>query len=139
MDGQINLANCMNSRPKHTFGGCTGCVCRNCLYWWSQRCPFGGCWDDYRAIADPYNKAHPAEPARTWWSDWNKPGEQEHWCRGGINYPVYHCSCFVKYQGQQVKTCLKANVSVYQGGYIECCLIENYGCEKCYEEFMRRK
>ena len=41
----------------------------------------------------------------------------------------------VKYKGQQVKECLKENVSVFQDGYIRCGLVENLGCEKCYKEF----
>ena len=95
-------------------------------------------WDDHRAETDPYDKAHPGEPPRTYWSNWNKPGEQEHWCRGGENYPVTYCPHFVKYKGQQVKTCLKANVSIFQDGYIDCSLVENFGCEACYREFEER-
>ena len=94
--------------------------------------------DDHRANTDPYNKAHPGKPPRTYWSNWNKPGEQEHWCRGGENYPVTYCPHFVKYKGQQVKTCLKANVSVFQDGYIDCNLVESFGCEACYREFEER-
>lgn len=138
-EGQIILEEYLSKRPERTFGGCTGCICRNCLYWWSMRCPFGECWDDHRAATDPYDKAHPGKPPRTLWSDWNKPGEQAHWCRGGINYPVYYCPHFVKYKGQQVKSCLKANVSIFQDGYIECCLINNFGCERCYEEFLAKE
>ena len=73
-----------------------------------------------------------------WWSNWNKPGEQAHWCRGGTFYPTYTCKHFVKYKGQQVKTCLKYNVSVFQDGYIECGLVDTLGCEKCYEEFEKK-
>ena len=138
MDGQMNLEEWNNSIARHTWGGCTGCACRNCLYWWSSRCPYGECWDDHRANTDPYNKAHPGKPPRTYWSNWNKPGEQEHWCRGGENYPVTYCPHFEKYKGQQVKTCLKANASIFQDGYIDCSLVENMGCEACYREFEER-
>lgn len=138
MNGQITLEEWNNSRVKHTWGGCTDCACRNCLYWWSSRCPYGECWDDHRAKADPYNKTHPGEPPRTYWSAWNKPGEQEHWCRGGRFYPISYCAEFVKYKGQQVKTCLKANVSIFQDGYIDCSLVENMGCKACYREFEER-
>ena len=83
-------------------------------------------------------QAHPDQPPRKWWSDWNKPGEQAHWCRGGTFYLTYTCKHFVKYKGQQVKTCLKYNVSVFQDGYIECGLVDTLGCEKCYEEFEKK-
>lgn len=33
---------------------------------------------------------------------------------------IPHCEHFVKHTGQQVKECLKANVSVFQDGYIQC-------------------
>ena len=138
MDGQMNLEEWNNSRVRHTWGGCTGCACRNCLYWWSSRCPYGECWDDHRAQINPYNKVYPDKPPRKCWSNWNKPGEQEHWCRGGRFYPISYCAEFVKYKGQQVKTCLKANVSIFQDGYIDCSLVENIGCEACYREFEER-
>ena len=133
--GQINLKEYIDQRPRN----CCTCVCRSCLYWWSGRCPYGGCWDDYRAETEPYGRAHPDAPLRKGWSHWNEPGERDHWCRGGVFYPVFYCPRFAKYAGQQVQTCLKANVSVFQDGYIACSLIENYGCEKCYEEFMRKE
>lgn len=136
--GQMNIPEYQQDRDGITFGGCGRCICRNCLYWWSGRCPYGGCWDNHRAETDPYDKAHPGKPPRTAWSDWNKQGEQAHWCRGGVAYPVYHCPKFVKYQGQQVKECLNAMVSVYQDGYILCSLVETLGCEACYREFEAR-
>ena len=135
--GQIELKDYLRREyPEWTWGGCGKCACRACLYWWSQRCPYGGCWDDHRADVDPYDRAHPEEPPRTWWSDWNKPGEQAHWCRGGENYPMYEeCSHYVRYEGQQIKTCLKANVAIFQDGYIECGIINTFGCQRCYEEW----
>lgn len=138
MEGQMNLEEWSNSQKKIAIGGCIDCACGACLYWWSSRCPYGGCWDDHRAQANPYNKAHPWEPPRKYWSNWNKPGEQEHWCRGGTCYPISYCPEFVKYKGQQIQTCLKASVSVFQDGYINCSLVESMGCEACYKEFEER-
>lgn len=135
MEDQITLGEWSKSLDHKTFAGCAGCICRKCLYWWSSRCRYGECWDDHRAIIDPYDKAHPDQPFRKLWSNWDKLGEQAHWCRGGIIYPIHYCKSFVKYKGQQVKTCLKANVSVFQDGYISCGIIDSVGCERCYEEF----
>lgn len=115
---------------------CNNCICRDCLYWWSSRCPYGRCYDDHRAQVDPYDKAHPGEPPRTSWSDWE--AQQAYWCRGGIFYPVGHCGHYVEYKGQQVRECLKALVSVFQDGYIWCSLIDCIGCQKCYEEFEKK-
>lgn len=134
MDRQIDFEEYIKSQRK-LFPSCSHCVCQSCLWRNSGRCPYGKCYDDKRAIDNPYNAAHPEEPPRISWSNWNKPGEQAHWCRGGIFYPVTYCKDFVKYQGCMVKECLKANVAVYQDGYIECSLIDNFGCERCYEEF----
>lgn len=139
MIGQISLKEWERSFNHKTFVGCESCVCRHCLFWWSSRCRYGECWDDRRAIFNPYDKAHPNQPPRTFWSNWDKPGEQAHWCRGGTTYPIHYCKSFVKYKGQQVKTCLKANVSIFQDGYIDCSIIDSVGCEKCYEEFERRQ
>ena len=61
-----------------TLGGCGPCVCKKCLLWWSRRCPRGGCWDEWRARHEPW-----PGPVRRQWTDWDKPGEQAHWCRGG--------------------------------------------------------
>lgn len=133
MKGQISLEEYLSSRDKSTLGGCK-CICKNCLYWWSSRCPYGECYDDLRAIEKPYDKAYPEKSPRAGWSDWDKPGEQQHWCRNGIFYPTHYCEHFVKYKGQQVKSCIKANVSIFQDGYINCSMLESYGCERCYEE-----
>ena len=59
MTGQISLIDYIHDRDGVTFGGCGKCVCRSCLYWWSGRCPYGGCYDKHRAEIDPYDKAHP--------------------------------------------------------------------------------
>lgn len=135
MGEQISIEQWMESRKEMTWGGCTGCICRSCLFWWSSRCPYGDCWDDYRAKTNPYDKTHPDQPPRTLWSNWNKPGEQAHWCRGGTHYPNYHCEHFVKYKGQQVKHCLRSTVSVFQDGYISCSIIDSVGCERCFKEW----
>lgn len=119
------------------FPSCSKCVCRSCLMWWSERCPYGGCYDDLRAKENPYNKVHPDQSPRTAWSNWNKPGEQAHWCRGGVIYPQKHCDKFVKYHGCKIKECIKAPVTVYQDGYISCSLVESVGCDVCYQEFLQ--
>lgn len=140
MTGQISLIDYIHERDNITFGGCGKCVCRSCLYWWSGRCPYGGCWDNHRAETDPYDKAHPDEPPRTAWSYWDKPGEQAHWCRGGTFYPAHYCPSFTKYNEEQhvAKDCLMAIVEVYQDGYIRCGLVDLFGCESCYREFEDR-
>lgn len=138
MKGQMTIDDYLKSQRRITFGGSDHCICRNCLYWWSQRCPHGECYDDYRASYEPYDKAHPDRPPRKAWSDWDKPGEQAHWCRGGIFYPISYCEHFVKYKGCTIKECLKCNVAVYQDEYIDCSMLDACGCEKCYEEFEKR-
>lgn len=138
MTGQITLEEYLQSRHK-TFPTCGDCVCNNCLYWWSSRCPYGKCYDDHRAETDPYDAAHPDRPPRKWWSDWNKHGEQAHWCRGGDLYPVSYCHHFVKYDaGQDIRDCLCAPVSVYQDGYIWCSIVDSIGCQECYRRFLER-
>ena len=132
---QISISDYLQARDNVRFKHCSQCVCRNCLYWWSGRCPYGACFDDHWAETDPYDKAHPDEPPRMWWSHWNKPGEQAHWCRGGTFHPVSYCPHFTKYKGCQVKQCLKCNVAVYQDGYIACSLVDTLGCTECYKEF----
>ncbi|MDD3338452.1 MAG: hypothetical protein PHS82_06295 [Lachnospiraceae bacterium] len=132
MNGQINIF----EYEKEISGSAMLCkpyICNRCLYWWSSRCPYGKCYDDHRSKISPYDKAHPDRPPRTAWSNWKT--DQAYWCRGGIFHPTIHCEHFIKYSGQQVKECLKANVSVFQDGYIGCSLVEKFGCEKCYEEW----
>lgn len=132
--GQVDIFEYLReSRP--IIPNCSHCVCRRCLYWWSGRCPYGGCYDDRRAQEEPYDKVHPDRSPRMAWSNWDRPGEQAHWCRGGAFYPEQYCINFVKYKGCKVKECLKANVAVYQDGYIQCSLVDSIGCEKCYKEF----
>ena len=134
IEGQMNLLEMYYALEVSM--GCDSCVCKRCLYWWSDRCPYGRCYDDLRAEDDPYPKAHPGEPPRKFWSDWQKPGEQEHWCRGGVFYASYWCWHYVRYTGQQVRTCMECNVSVFQDGYIQCSYPP--GCEECYQRFEER-
>ena len=114
---------------------CSDC-CMKCLYWWSSRCPHGGCYDDLRAKINPREKA--TGEHWTFWSRCEEPGEQDHWCRGGMHYPVKIedvCKSYVNYEGQTVKKCLYANVSVFQDGYIGCSIVHTMGCEECYRRF----
>lgn len=99
---QVTMSEYLKTRYG-SFPHCGSCVCQKCLYWWSGRCPEGECYDDKRAKEEPYNKAFPERSPRTQWSNWNLPGEQAHWCRGGTFYPVSYCEHFVKYQGICVK------------------------------------
>ena len=138
IQGQMSIEEYIKNRA-HALLICGGCVCQRCLYCWSGRCPYGGCWDDHRAQVDPYDQAHPDGLPRRTWSNWDAPGEQAHWCRGGTFYPTYYCQYFVQYEGQSVKSCLKENVSIFQDGYIRCGLVDMLGCEKCYEEFLASK
>lgn len=137
MEDQINIFEYMAKEyPKMSLNGCGNCICRHCLYWWSNRCPFGKCWDDHRAQVNPYDKAHPDGPQRTGWSNWKT--DQAYWCRGGVCYPAYECEIYVKYTGQRVETCLDANVQVFQDGYILCSLVDIARCKQCYERWERK-
>lgn len=107
---------------------CRDCVCNYCLYWWSSRCPYGECYDDNRAKVDPYTDHH---PVRKLWSNWDKPGEQAHWCRGGALYPAEDCEHFVQYAGGKVVDCARAVTVEYQDGYIECSVRQSMSCEEC--------
>jgi hypothetical protein len=87
---QVTMSEYLKTRYG-SFPHCGSCVCQKCLYWWSGRCPEGECYDDKRAKEEPYNKAFPERSPRTQWSNWNLPGEQAHWCRGGTFFIIqYH-------------------------------------------------
>ena len=120
---------------------CGSCLCRNCLLWWSNRCPYGGCYDDHRAEVIPYDKAHPNEPPRKLWSEWNRPGEQAHWCRGGTLYPAETCEHHIQYQRDKAKVmcCFDSNVVVYQDGYVQCSIIDSVGCQECWRRFQEKR
>ena len=140
MKGQIELLDYLKSieQPKAEMG-CEKCYCKDCLYWWSSRCPYGICWDDHRAEVNPYTKAFPDNPPRTGWSSWNRCGEQEHWCRGGMFYPERKCKHYVKYEGQTIEECVDANIAVFQDGYVQCSLKESIGCDACIAQAEGRK
>lgn len=74
---------------------------------------------------------------RKTWTNWNLPGEQALWCRGGIFYPISSCVHYVRYERDKtiVRTCLLENVQVFQDGYILCGLVNILGCKYCYEQF----
>lgn len=131
--GQISM---LETPPKMTVAGCGDCLCRNCLFWWSGRCPYGECYDAHRAEIMPYDLAHPDKPPRTYWSNWEN--DQAAWCRGGFMYPQYVCEHYRKYTGSIVTDCLKACVQKFQDGFMRCGVGENFDCEKCYAEFMER-
>lgn len=128
--GQLTIIDYCVQKQKIAFGS-ENCVCKSCLYWWSSRCPYGDCYDDYRAKTDPYDKAHPDQSPRTAWSNWNKPGEQAYWCRGGMFHPVSYCKNFVKYAGSSVEDCVAAPIQVFQDGFVNCSLKDSIGCEAC--------
>lgn len=134
MDGQISLYEWLTDYTP--TDGCR-CMCRECLYWWSDRCPYGSCYDDERARRNPYDRAHPEKPPRTWWTNWKT--DQAYWCRGGVMYPAKYCQHFVRYEGQVVKNCLECNVSVFQDGYILCSIVDTVGCGECYRRFEERR
>ena len=118
-----------------SMGGCGPCVCKKCLLWWSGRCPRGGCWDEWRAAHEPW-----PGPVRRQWTDWDRPGEQAHWCRGGACYAARACPDYIEYEADKtiVQDCLEGAVVKYQDGYIQCSMIEVMGCEECYRRFEER-
>lgn len=128
--GQIDIFGYLKQN-RSMFPHCGQCLCQNCLYWWSKRCSYGDCYDDHRAKFDPYDKAHPDRPPRKMWSNWNKPGEQAHWCRGGMFYPTKYCEHFVKYEGSIVEDCVDAPIQIFQDGYTVCSLKDMIGCDEC--------
>lgn len=139
MNSQITLSEWLKNKEHPRTGYCDECYCRDCLYWWSFRCPYGHCWDDHRAKVKPFNKLFPDQSPRTQWSDWNKPGEQAHWCRGGVLYPERKCEHYIKYEGQTIEDCVRANVQVFQDGYMICTLKDAIGCDACIAEADGRK
>lgn len=110
---------------------CSECLCIYCLYLWSGRCRYGNCYDDYRAKSDPYTKHY---PERHIWSNSCKPGEQEHWCRGGIFFPTEECESFEQYEGQKIEQCHKASTRVFQDGYRICPMMVDGSCDQCMRE-----
>ena len=127
--GQLSIEDLLKNKTRAFH--CGNCSCKSCLYWWSSRCPHGDCYDDHRAKIEPYDKTYPDKPTRTSWSNWNKPGEQAYWCRGGIFYSANYCDHFKKYKGSKVEDCVAAPIQVFQDGFIRCSLKESIGCEVC--------
>ena len=119
------------------LSGCSKCICRDCMHWWQGKCPYGSCYDDKRAKENSYINAH-GGVERKLWSDWNKPGEQDHWCRGAFFYGTNVCEHYIHYEGQTIKKCLCANISVFQDNSIRCPLVEAIGCEECYRRFTEK-
>lgn len=115
---------------------CSGCVCTYCLHQnKGSGCPYGICYDDYRAAADPYTQHM---PERHLWSRSHDTGEQEHWCRGGIFYPAEDCQHFIQYDGRTIEQCHKANIEIFQDGTKTCCMMVDGTCERCLKEMDRR-
>lgn len=114
---------------------CGDCLCTYCLHRWKGDCRYGKCYDDHRAVTDPYTDHH---PERHMWSDSRKPGEQEHWCRGGIFYHTEECEFFVEYEGQTVEQCVKSNIQVFQDGSRVCSMMVNGSCERCLTELSNK-
>lgn len=69
-----------------------------------------------------------------WWSS-RCPCADEGNCRHGRYYTIGYCERWVKYEGSQVKDCLRAVVQIYQDGYINCSLLDCVGCETCMKEW----
>lgn len=116
-----------------SVAGCGSCICRNCMLWWSSRCPYGECFDSWRAQNEPYDAAHPNAPPRKEWTNWAQ--DQAYWCRGGVYYPASHCEHFAPYTGSVVKSCLLSNVQLWPDGHIQCSIVDTIGCEECYRRF----
>lgn len=131
---KFNVNEQLGIYPQSSIYGCTECLCKDCMMWWSHRCPYGGCYDDYRSKETPYDVVHPGELRRNW-ANWES--DQAYWCRGGVTYPTHVCSRYVNYEGSKVRECLKCNVQVFQDGYISCPIVDTVGCAACYEEFER--
>lgn len=131
MNGQITLSEWVKNKKRPKMGNCSECCCETCLYKWSVRCPYGHCWDDYRAKLKPFNKLFPDQSPRKLWSNWKKSGEQAHWCRGGIFYPEHKCKHYVEYVGSSLEDCIAAPIQLFQDGYVICTLKDSIGCEAC--------
>ena len=122
----------INSDYDPSLCGCGDCSCTTCLLYQSQRCTHGECWDDWRAKNEPW----PGRERRAW-TNWALPGEQAHWCRGGIFYGQRKCPDWIEYQREKtvVRVCFGECITQFQDGYIMCGLINLQGCEKCMEMY----
>lgn len=112
---------------------CTDCVCFTCAHYryYVGDCPYGDCIDDKRARDDPYPYGR-----RTGWSECDRPGEQEHWCRNGMFYPLTECGHYRRHEGKgSVKWCFGQNVTQYKEG-VSCWTIRSGGsCEDCVKRW----
>lgn len=136
LPGQISVFDQLEPHQVR-IGGCGSCVCEICMRRWQSKCPFGGCWDDRRAEIMPYDVTHGGK-IRDLWSDWAKPGEQAHWCRGGCFYPAYVCEHFVPYERPLIRECLNAPVTIWKDGTLDCALVGVIGCEECMRQWEER-
>lgn len=109
---------CFNTVPAAT---CGRCICKQCLYYASGRCPHGACYDSLRA------KVYP------------RSTEQVNWCKGGVFYQSHHCNEFVQFSGCRVVECLQAVVIKYQDNHIQCPLVDTVGCEECMTSWQRQQ
>lgn len=135
-DGQISI---FDMEPVGVrIGGCGGCVCTDCMKRWQMSCPYGECFDDYRAEMKPYDAAHPGV-VRKGWSHWNKPKEQAHWCRGGDFFLALFCEKYTPYIKPRIMECLNAPVTVWADGRIDCALVDAWGCEECMRIWEQRR
>lgn len=116
---------------------CGECVCTFCMHWWKCDCPYGTCYDDHRAEIRPREKETGIH--RTGWSNCERPGEQDHWCRGGIFYPSEDCEKFEQYEGQTIVQCHRANYSEFQDGSRRCAMFDENGtCSRCLSELSKK-
>lgn len=136
LPGQLSIFD--RTEPKPVTGGCGDCVCMECVRWWQSSCPHGACWDDRRAEIMPYDAAHGGE-IRDLWSDWARPGEQAHWCRGGIFYPTHMCEDYMRYEKPLIRECLNAPVTVWKDGTLDCALVGVIGCEECMRRWEEKQ
>lgn len=116
------------------LGGCGPCICKDCMRWWQGKCPHGGCYDELRAKTEPWEG-----PVRKGWTDWDLPGEQAHWCRGGVFYPAESCGDHLKYQEPVVRYCLTEAVTQWADGTIICGMADSIGCAECMRRFEERE
>lgn len=114
------------------IGGCGTCACIGCLKYRAGTCPRGGCYDEWRAEHQPW-----PGPERRQWTNWDAPGEQAHWCRGGRFYPAEACDDFMKYDDREhrVKECFGQVVEVFQDGTVKCGFVNLMGCEECIRRY----
>lgn len=132
MTDQIELT---EIQPTLSMAGCGDCMCRCCLHWWKGDCPHGECFDDYFCTVYPYRGEH------AFFSLINEGNQKEHWCRAGESWQhrEEECQHYVIYEGQIIRSCIGANVRVFQDGAIVCSIIDSVGCAECYKRLEERE